>query len=258
MANANHQHDEKVPAPRRNPPWPAIGAAAGAVAAVVAVLTFIVANSGGPGPAKASVRLVPVDRPTTVPLSVSALPAPPSYPSNDKENHCAQWRAWFERIGAEQAGPLVQVSAPRSAPVSLVGVRTTVYRAYTPQAKTQVDCTLGAGPLGGTYLERNLDRPVVPSLLATQFGAHKLAMPPAVFRVGAGGSEDLAIQPAGRPGRFYDWRLTLDLVVDQRSQRFTFGSRAHPLRSYVPRAPQADNIPSVDYNFGTRSWGKAF
>jgi hypothetical protein len=173
-------------------------------------------------------------------------------------NHCAQWRAWFERIGAEQAGPLVQVSAPRSAPVSLVAVRTTVYRAYKPHAKTRVDCTLGAGALGGTYLEHNLDRPVAPSRLASQFGAHKFAMPPAVFRVGAGGSEDVAIQPAGRPGRFYDWGLTLDMVVDQRSQRFTFGSRAHPLRSYVPRAPQADNIRSVDYNFGTRSWDTAF
>jgi hypothetical protein len=107
----------------------------------------------------------------------------------------------------------------------------------------------GAGPLAGTTLAHKLDNAAAPSILTSLRSGGNLAMPPAVVRVGAGDSEDVAVLPEGHRG-FYEWGVTLDLVVDQRSQRVSFGSPAHPLRSFLSgRAPL-----DYSYNPSTRSW----
>jgi hypothetical protein len=78
-------------------------------------------------------------------------------------------------------------------------------------------------------------------------------MPPGVFKVPAGGSEQLAVEPHGGTNRFYEWSLTLDVTVDQRSKKISIGSASHPLRTYIgPRFQRG-----FEYNPASHSWVKS-
>jgi hypothetical protein len=146
--------------------------------------------------------------------------------------------------------PLIEISAPKTAAVTITAASIQVYKAYRPAAVTKIQCVYGAGPIPGTLLNVNLDRPNAPPTIVSDSGQDvPMAMPYAVISVDAGHTEYIAVTPAGS-GQFYEWSVKLTVVVDQHSQTYSFGSAARPLHSWLGPAPAR----SYDYDFGTRSW----
>jgi hypothetical protein len=203
--------------------------------------------------ALAQLSLVTPDRNAIIPESATALGVPPAYPESQKEDHCSLWWSrWLVQQGAADAGspPLIEISAPGTAAATVTAASVEVYRAYRPQAVTEVECVYGAGAEPGTLLNVNLDRPNAPPTIVSDSGQEvPMAMPYAVISVDASHTEYIAVTPAGS-GQFYDWSVKLTVVVDQRSRTYSFGSAARPLHSWLgPRPTRA-----YDFDFSTRSW----
>jgi hypothetical protein len=74
-------------------------------------------------------------------------------------------------------------------------------------------------------------------------------MPPEVINVAPGHTEYIEVN-AERENKLYEWSLTLEISIDQRRERRSFGSQARPLRSW------GGPFPSSVYVFprGADSW----
>jgi hypothetical protein len=237
----------------------------GIVVTIAGIVVGLVALLGASGSsdhpaaarrARAVVRLLPPDTNAVVPKAADQLDRPPSYPADQRSDHCALWwRRWLPTQQAALVGadPLVEVRAPAQAPVTVTAARVEVFRSWRPPTQSLVECVTGAGPSPGTLLNLDLVHPNArPTIVADDGRDEPLALPDAVIAVGRGRTEDIALSPIGAQ-RFYEWAVTLTLVVDQRSQTATFGSRARPFRSWLGPVPAR----AVNYDFRTRVWRRS-
>ncbi len=229
---------------------------AAVVAAGVAVFAWQPWKATGTAAAveHAQLRLVTPVRNAIVPKPVAGLGAPPAYPPGQKEDHCSLWWAhWLVQQGAADADwpPLIEISAPKTTAITVTGASIQVYKAYRPTAVTGIQCVYGAGPVPGTLLNVNLDRPNASPTIVSDAGQDvPLAMPYATISIDAGHTEYVAVTPAGTRGQFYEWSVKLTVVVDQHSQTYSFGTAARPLHSWMGQAP----AHAYDYNTSTHSW----
>jgi hypothetical protein len=146
---------------------------------------------------------------------------------------------------------LVQIAAPASADVAVTGATVRVFRSFVPKALSFIVCLHGAGPEPGTLLDVDLAHPgVSPTIVADDGSDTPLALPTAVINVAPGHTEYVAVTPRGAR-RMYEWSITLNTVVAQRQQTFVFGSRKHPLRSWLGNIA---TIRDYDYDMISRSW----
>ncbi len=229
------------------------------VAIFVAVLGIIVAvvSAWPASPSQASgktrITLIPLLKDAILPHSVSRVPPPPAYPGNETADHCALWwKKWFirQQASAYPSNVLVEVSAPADADATITSARLSVFRSYKPPAISFIRCFTGGGPVPGTLLNINLDHPGArPTIVSESGQAVPLAMPDAVINIAAGHTEYLDISPSGS-GRIYEWSITLSVVVDQHSTFTVFGSRQHPMRSWLGAPPS----PAYDYSVKKRAW----
>ena len=121
---------------------------------------------------------------------------------------------------------------------------------------TGIKCVYGAGPVPGTLLNVNLDRPNAPPTIVSDAGQSvPLAMPYAVINIDAGHTEYVAVTPAGS-GRFYEWSVKLTVVVDQHPRTYSFGSAAQPLRSWLGRPPPMPTTITPTPTHGSEPWGE--
>ncbi len=235
---------------------------AATVVTIIGIGVGLVALFGGQGatsqrgsspPARAVVQLRPRTNNAVVPKSVGQLSQPPRYPVSDRGNQChIWWQHWFDTQGAAEAqtNPTIEIRAPARAPVTVTAATIDVFRSYEPRYRLFINCVAGAGPSPGTLLSVNLERPNArPTIVADDGRDQPLALPDAVISVERGRTEEVAVNPSGAR-RMYEWGVTLTLVVDQRTQTVTFGSRQHPLRSWLGDIPH----DSFDYDFESQSW----
>jgi hypothetical protein len=216
-----------------------ISAAALALAGV-GIALFAWHPWGGGSTLYAKVKLAPGSHDAYVPLPVAAIPSPPAYTESSRESRCeAWWRRWFgEQGAADTVDPLLEVSAPAAAAISITGASVHVYRSFAPKAMSYVKCATGYGPTAGTLLYVNLAHPERPPRIVADDGSETpLAMPNAVIDVEPGQTEEVALTPRGPP-RMYEWSARLRMVVDQHEQTFDAGSARHPLRSWLGAPPR--------------------
>lgn len=221
------------------------------------VATFLVTLQpwkSGPVPSqvRAVVQLIPA-RNGIIPKPISAISVPPSYPPSQSDDHCTGW--WKKWFGQQRAAPVddptIRISAAQGADATVVSASIEVYRSYKPAALTFIDCMHGAGPVPGTYLNVNLDRPnAYPKIVSDSGQLTPLKMPGAVININPGHTEYISLQPSGHRGMLYSWSIRLVVVVDQKQEKFTIGSPANPLRSWV--GPIPSNV--YDYSMQTHSW----
>jgi hypothetical protein len=191
-------------------------------------------------PPHAKVRLALGSHDAYVPRPIAAIPAPPPYHSSNRKSRCEEWwHHWFNaQKAAETTDPLVEVSAPAAAAVSITGADVRIYRSYVPRAISYIKCVTGYGPSAGTLLYVNLAHPERdPKIVADDGSETPLAMPNAVIDIEPGQTEELALTPRGAP-RIYEWSAQLRMVVDQREQTFNVGSARQPLRSWLGTDPE--------------------
>jgi hypothetical protein len=207
---------------------------------------------------KARLTLIRALGDMVIPQAVSRLPQPPSFPPALAANHCGRWSAWFEKQHAAQAMYpfVVQVAAPAHTDVTVVDVKTTVYRSFKPAAVSYIDCLHGGGPLPGTMVDVNLSHPEARSIVLVQSRPNDLsspvkkrAMPGAVINISPGHTEYIQLNTLGK-GWYYEWSVRLQVVVDQRTETFTFGSPQHPLSTWLGKSP----APAYDYNAADHQW----
>jgi hypothetical protein len=194
-------------------------------------------RSNSPPHAKVSLALGSHD--AYVPRAVAEIPAPPPYRSSNRESRCEEWwRHWFNaQDAAETTNPLVEVSAPAAAAVSITGADVRIYRSYVPRAISYIKCVTGYGPSAGTLFYLDLAHPNRdPKIVADDGSETPLAMPTAVIDIEPGQTEEVALTPRGDP-LMYEWSAQLRMVVDQREQTFNVGSARHPLRSWLGPDP---------------------
>jgi hypothetical protein len=145
---------------------------------------------------------------------------------------------------------LVQVAAPAGTDVSVVGAQIKVYRSYKPADLSYIQCLHGAGPVPGTYLNVNLSRPNATPTIASNDGSYKpLSMPGAVINVDPGHTEYIQFNTRGRK-LFYEWSIKLRVVINEKTETFSFGSAGHPLRTWLGKAPS----PAYDFDTATHAW----
>jgi hypothetical protein len=224
----------------------ALAVAIAVVGVLVSILLWAPWKTGDPLP-KANITLVPNAHNSFAPTHVARLPLPPPYPAADTGEHCANWTAWLEAIGAASEWPyLVEVSAPARADVAVVSASVHVFRSYVPEGVTTIECVHGAGPIPGTLLTLHLANPNVPPTIVADDGSDTpLRLPDAVINVEPGHTEYIALTPDGAP-RMYEWSVTLRVVVAQHTRSITFGSSSKPLRSWLGSRPATvyDHAPS--------------
>jgi hypothetical protein len=232
---------------------------AGIVAVPIAIIGIVLAvvSAGGDDHRsqrlKARVAVLPTDSNAVVPKAVADLPAPPSYREALGVDRChSLWLAWLPSQRAAPVGqpPAVQLSAPRNANVAVTAARARVFRSYAPRHVTEIRCTLGAGPVPGTRIDLNLDRPGEPPTIVSESGRDvPLSLQRAVIDIPRGQTQPVAVYSHGRK-RFYEWSVELELVVDQRPQRVVLGSPGAPLRSWLGALPS----PVYDFDARTHQW----
>ncbi len=235
---------------RQNKNIQIVGAVVGVIGLVLAVLVAWQPWSRGSPAALA--RLVPRTHNAVIPSGIAQVTTPPQYSPDLSADHCdLWWRSWFEeQAAAEDAVPTIEISAPSSAGVTVTSATIHVFRSYTPSNLSYVECVHSAGPMPGTLLNVNLDRPDDPPTLVADDGSDRpLSMPDAVIDIGPGRTELLAVTPRGMP-RLYEWSVDVGVIVNQRRQTFTFGSATDPLRAWLGKRP----TNSYDYNLASRSW----
>lgn len=218
------------------------------------VLVAVQPWKSDPVPSQARADVHPIaSRNGVIPKPVNAISAPPSYQPSQAADHCAAWwQRWFVQQGAAPVdNPTLSISAPQGADATVVSASIEVYRSYKPANLTYIECLHGAGMVPGSYLNVNLDRPnAYPTIISESGQLTPLEMPGAVINIDPGHTEDISVQPSGHRGMLYSWSLRLAIVVNQRQERFTFGSPTNPLRSWFgPIPPNA-----YDYDMQMHSW----
>ena len=254
---------------RQHPPRPwwkrkSAQKVAGAIASILIalvtayVLWFAGPSSQSPPPGtntpalRARIKLISALGNAVIPKPISHISRPPAYPASLAGNHCGTWQSWFVRQHAAQAmyPYLVQISAPAKADVTVVRAQISVYKSYMPADLSYIECLHGAGPVPGTFVNVNLSRPnAIPTIVADNGTSKPLSMPGAVINVSPGHTEYLQFITRGR-NLFYDWSIRLQVVVDEHTETFSFGSAAHPLRTWLGKAP----AHSYDYNQAVHTW----
>ncbi|HEY7829505.1 MAG TPA: hypothetical protein VIC06_02950 [Solirubrobacteraceae bacterium] len=186
-----------------------------------------------------------------VPNPINRIPRPPPYPSSESGDHCAVWNNWLEAQGAaDEWPPMIQLSAPTSADVTVIGASIRVFRSYVPTGLSYIECVHGAGPVPGTLLDVDLAHPAAaPTIVADDGSDTPLALPGAVINVDPGHTEYVAVTARGAR-KMYEWSVTLRVVVAQRTQTLVFGSPHRPLRSWLGARPTV----TYDYDFSANAW----
>lgn len=227
----------------------------GAIATILGGLVlgwFSSPKSGTPAPV-ALVKLVNFSLNAVVPIPISKVSVPPAYPIDEEANHCdVWWNNWLEHEDAspDPPDPMIQVSAPASADVTVIAARVRIFHAYKPQAVSFIECTAGGGPIPGTLLNIDLTHPgAIPTVVSDIGTAVPLSMPGAVINIDAGQTQYINVVPRGR-NEFYDWSVTLTVIVDQNTETFVFGSAHNPLRSWLGPTPHR----GYDYSMRGHSW----
>jgi hypothetical protein len=196
---------------------------------------------GGSTPLHAKAKLAPGSHDAYVPHPVAAISIPPANRPSREESRCEEWwRHWFDaQDAAGTANPLVEVSAPATAAVTITRATVQVYRSYAPKAISYIKCATGYGPEVGTLLYVNLAHPERPPKIVADDGSETpLVMPNAVIDVEPGKTEEVALTPRGQP-RMYEWSARLQMIVDQHEQVFDVGSARQPLRSWLGSNPNS-------------------
>lgn len=228
-------------------------------AAAIALLTAVIslfawhpwAGAGSPQ-LHARVKLALGSHDAYVPARPQTIPPPPPYSLSSKESRCEEWwRSWFEQQkAAEVNSPILEVSAPASAAVSVVGARVHIFESYAPSAITKVQCASGYGPEQGTLLYFNMRQPDArPKIVASDGRETPLTMPTAVINVDPGVTEEIALTARG-PELMYEWGATIRVVIDQHEETFEVGTPRRPSRSWLGEKPR------IFYAFdeGTSTW----
>ncbi len=228
-----------------------------AFVAVIAVLVAVLAWRpwAGTAIAHATLKLLPPSRDAVIPKPISQVSTPPPYSADLASRHCGVWwRSWLVEQGAAEVPtrPLIEVSAPAGVDVTIAGAKIRIFRAYTPSQLSLIECfrAAGGGPAPGTLLEVDLAHPdAAPTIVADDGSNQSLSLPDAVINVEPGHTEFIAVTPHG-DHRFFEWSLELRAVIDKRSERFVFGTRSRPLRSWLGSLPAA----GYDYDMSGRAW----
>jgi hypothetical protein len=210
------------------------------------------ASGSGTRAVHARLSLTTPNANAVIPKPLTALGSPPVFSRAQVQDHCPAWWAhWFVQQGAAQmGGPLIEVSAPAKADATITGASVKIYKAYRPAAASLIQCLHGAGPTPGTLLNVNLDRPSARPTIVSDLGREvPMAMPDAVININPGHTEYVVVAPAGSD-KLYEWAVKLRVVVDQRTQVYSFGSASSPLRSWLGPQPAR----AYDYDTATRSW----
>jgi hypothetical protein len=230
---------------------------------VVLVMTSTIAGllawhaqaASSPAPAvRAEMNLSSGVRNAVLPAPIDQVPAPPPYPGDAMSDHCGLWwQGWFpSQHAADEVPPTIAVAAPVRAGVTIVGASVHVFRSYQPPGVSFIMCLHGGGPIAGTLLTVDLSRPdVAPTVVADDGSDKPLSLPGAVIDVPAGQTQYVVVTPHGEP-TFYEWSLTLRVIVDQRPATFTFGSREHPLLSWLGIVP----TQAYDYDLQRHVWSQ--
>jgi len=235
-----------------------VGLVVGSVLAVLGIAATVLLtlqpwkSDSVPPQVRAVVKLV-VARNGIIPKPISAVSAPPSYPSSQSADHCAGWwMKWFGQQGAASIDdPTISISAPQDADVTVVSASIEVYQLYKPADLSFIMCLHGAGPVPGTFLNVNLDRPnAYPTIVSDAGQLTPLEMPGAVINIDPGHTEYITVQPSGRRGILYSWSVELVIVVNQQQEKFAIGSPMNPLRSWFGSIPSN----AYDYDMQTHSW----
>jgi len=78
--------------------------------------------------------------------------------------------------------------------------------------------------------------------------AKKQTMPSAVVNISPGHTEYIQLITLGK-GWYYEWSIQLQVVIDQRTVFFTFGSAKHPLSTWL------GDLPSLGYDYSVTKHG---
>jgi hypothetical protein len=162
------------------------------------------------------------------------------------------WKRWFiqENAAPVEGYPLIEISAPGEAAVTITSARVRVYSSSDRRKASLLICNKGAGVVPGTLLTPDLADPsAVPTIVSDTGSNVPLSMPDAVITIPAGHTEFVRVTPRGMRDRLYRWSLTLTIVVNQRSKTYSFGSAKHPLFSWSGPAPL-----SYVYTHSSDSW----
>ena len=153
--------------------------------------------------------------------------------------NCDRWLSgWLARDGGAPipGGPVIQISSPRNADATVTNVSVNIFRSYRPSVTSYINCVSGAGAVAGTFVHVDLQDLAVLPTLTSLANPRPLAMPGAVDNIDPGHTEYLQIVPKASAG-FYEWSVTLTIVVDQHATRYTFGSTSRPLRTWFGPTP---------------------
>jgi hypothetical protein len=196
-----------------------------------------------------------------IPKPIGDISAPPPYPIDQAQDHCAQWNHWFEGQGAaEPGGGLgVEILAPSQAAVAITGVTVHVFRSYKPRGLSYIKCD-ERPPVGydlvpalamGLSLAHPSAAPTINSGGVTGDRVQSFASPSgALIRVLAGTTERLHLVPSGSRVRMYEWSVDLSAVVNQRRETLQVGSAREPLRSWFGPNPRR----AYDYDLAKHAW----
>jgi hypothetical protein len=225
-----------------------------AIAGIIATVLLVWQPWSESSAPHARIALFSATQNAVIPRDILQIPSPPAYPGGERSNHCgAWWRNWF---AYESAAPVptnfyIEISAPTSADATVTAASVHVFRSYVPRAMSFILCNTGAGLVSGTILNVNLARPYEKATIVSDIGeaVPLLSMPDAVINIDPGHTEDINITPRG-DDRFYQWSLSLTIVIDQHSQSFTIGSAEHPLCSWFGITPSL----AYDYFQKSHSW----
>jgi len=187
-------------------------------------------------------------------LPSDELPTPPDYVPDGpdaQESHCAEWAEWLnDQPAAQSSDPRIMVSAPAAAAATITAVRTRIFKATRPKA-TFVRCHEGAGGYEPTYLQIDLDAPDRRPVLTKEMEGDEIGpLPDAVFTVGPGRTEYLALIATGKANWFYEWAVEVDVMVDGRRRTVELGSERRPLRTWSG----SHGLERVDYDPAAQAW----
>jgi len=224
------------------------------VIAVLGILTMTViawAPWSKPAPVYAAVRILQGTN-AIIPSPIISVSVPPRYPSQQSDDHCGRWwNGWFQSEDASALKvPTVEISAPVGAAAAVVSATVRVFHSSVPHALSTISCVSGAGPSPGTLLNVDLDRPnALPTIVSDDGSNVALSVPNAVISIPAGQTEYVAITPTGSK-RWYEWSVSLDVVVNQQTTSYAFGNLKSPLMSWLGPMPAI----SYDFDFASHSW----
>jgi hypothetical protein len=200
---------------------------------------------------------------TIVPTPVSVLAAPPRYPTGERADHCASWSRWLAANKAAQVGnPTISLTAPTQTAVTIKSVTSKLIRIFQPGALTQIACTPYGPPRDivppNGFLIGPLNHPERAGILIDKFSNE--APPHTLVRIPAGSTVEVelyvgaikphAIEAAHEPATCIEWQVRFHVLVGQRAETLTAGSRRKPLRN----CGVSEDLASYDYDFRRHAW----